>query len=162
MAIFKRFRGNYTPICVGLMMLTGENRAWDKFNTRTQMMKGLFNYETAYRKYTKALLEDFVRDKIQYAEIRPNFMAANNLWTDDGTEQIDNEGIMKLIIDEYRKFQAGNDKYFGGMKIIYCTPRSLSNTLVKAALAECLKFKKMWPEWVAGKSATRMLISTRY
>ncbi|KAL3302849.1 adenosine/AMP deaminase [Colletotrichum asianum] len=124
--------------------------AWDKFNTRTQMMKGLFNYETAYRKYTKALLEDFVRDKIQYAEIRPNFMAANNLWTDDGTEQIDNEGIMKLIIDEYRKFQAGNDKYFGGMKIIYCTPRSLSNTLVKAALAECLKFKKMWPEWVAG------------
>ncbi|KAH0433988.1 hypothetical protein CcaCcLH18_05547 [Colletotrichum camelliae] len=124
--------------------------AWDKFNTRTQMMKGLFNYETAYRKYTRALLEDFVRDKIQYAEIRPNFMRSNNLWTNDGTKQINNEGIMELIIDEYRKFQAGNDKYFGGMKIIYCTPRSLSNELIKAALKECLEFKMRWPEWIAG------------
>lgn len=32
--------------------------AWEKFNGRTRMMKGLFNYETAYRTYTRKLLED--------------------------------------------------------------------------------------------------------
>ena len=33
-------------------------RAWEKFNGRTRMMKGLFNYETAYRAYTQKLLKD--------------------------------------------------------------------------------------------------------
>ena len=41
------------------------------------MMKGLFNYETAYRRYTRLFLEDLMRDNIQYAEIRPNFMTSN-------------------------------------------------------------------------------------
>ncbi len=68
------------------------------------MMKGLFNYESAYREYTRQLLKDFVDDNIQYAEIRPNFMQANQLWTDDGWRQIDNVGIMQIIIDEYSNF----------------------------------------------------------
>src|SRR5690606_39808106 len=62
--------------------------AWEKFNSRTRMMKGLFNYERAYRVYTRALLRDFLRDNIQYAEIRPNFMPNNQLWKDDGSGKI--------------------------------------------------------------------------
>src|SRR5690349_11593616 len=68
-------------------LLTPYHRAWEKFNGRTKMMKGLFNYEKAYRTYTRALLKDFARDNIQYAEIRPNFMTENQLWSDDGVEQ---------------------------------------------------------------------------
>lgn len=49
------------------------------FDTRTQMMKGLFMAETAYRKYLRALFNSFNDDKIQYAELRPNFMAANSV-----------------------------------------------------------------------------------
>ncbi|KAL0941767.1 adenosine/AMP deaminase [Colletotrichum truncatum] len=124
--------------------------AWEKFNGRTRMMKGLFNYETAYRKYTRSCLEDFVRDNIQYAEIRPNFMETNQLWTDDGTRQINNVGIMKIIIEEYESFQATTEDYFGGLKVIYCTPRSFSNKSVEFALAECLTFKQKWPQWIAG------------
>lgn len=41
------------------------------------MMKGLFNYEHAYRRYTQLLLAEFVKENIQYAEIRPNFMNTN-------------------------------------------------------------------------------------
>ncbi|OAA69081.1 adenosine deaminase [Cordyceps fumosorosea ARSEF 2679] len=127
--------------------------AWEKFNGRTRMMKGLFNYETAYRKYTRLCLEDFLRDNIQYAEIRPNFMRSNQLYHDDGTGPIDNQGIMNIIIDEVTEFQreiTAQGRYFGGIKVIYCTPRSLDRAGVKAALDECLEFKQRWPKWIAG------------
>lgn len=133
--------------------------AWGEFNTRTQMMKGLFNYETAYRTYTRRCLEDFVADNIQYAEIRPNFMDTNQVWRDDGSAKLDNVGIMHMIIEEYDKFQtearakgkAGG--YFGGMKIIYCCPRSYPKDKVAHGLKQCLEFKKRWPQWIAGESS---------
>ncbi|KAF7561568.1 hypothetical protein G7046_g2566 [Stylonectria norvegica] len=127
--------------------------AWEKFNGRTKMMKGLFNYESAYRRYTRLCLEDFMNDNIQYAEIRPNFMTSNQLYYDDGTGPIDNWGIMKLIINEVEKFQADmarQNRFFGGLKVIYCTPRSFQPRDVKVALDECLEFKKRWPQWIAG------------
>ncbi|KAL6803305.1 Metallo-dependent hydrolase [Trichoderma sp. SZMC 28013] len=142
--------------------------AWEKFNGRTRMMKGLFNYETAYREYTRKCLADFVRDNIQYAEIRPNFMSTNQLYTDDGNGTINNEGIMKIIIDEVEQFQKGmaeermakermakegmakESQFFGGLKVIYCTPRSMDRKNVQEALKECIEFKKKWPQWIAG------------
>ncbi|KAM0513565.1 hypothetical protein ACHAPE_007615 [Trichoderma viride] len=127
--------------------------AWEKFNGRTRMMKGLFNYVTAYRSYTRQCLEDFARDNIQYAEIRPTMMKSNYITSDDGTETIDNEGIMKIIIEEVEDFQkakARENKFFGGLKVIYCTPRSFSPEKVKEGLDECIRFKKMWPKWIAG------------
>lgn len=130
--------------------------AWEEFNARTQMMKGLFNYETAYRTYTRRCLEDFVADNIQYAEIRPNFMETNQVWKDDGSTKIDNVGIMEMIIEEYEKFQAELQgkpgSYFGGMKIIYCCPRSYPKDKVANGLKQCLEFKKRWPQWIAGES----------
>lgn len=130
--------------------------AWQEFNARTQMMKGLFNYETAYRTYTRRCLEDFVADNIQYAEIRPNFMDTNQVWKDDGSAKMDNVEIMQMIIEEYEKFQAEArgrpGSYFGGMKIIYCCPRSYPKDKVAHGLKQCLEFKKRWPQWIAGTS----------
>jgi len=131
-------------------VLQTANGAWEKFNAKTRMMKGLFNYERAYRLYTQALLQDFIDDNIQYAEIRPNFMDTNQLWSDDGRQRIDNEGIMEIIMQEYDRFQQKTNGYFGGLKIIYCTPRSFSNQQVQFALYQCFEFKKRWPEWIAG------------
>lgn len=126
--------------------------AWKNFNVRTRMMKGLFNYETAYRRYTRLCLEDFVKDGIMYAEIRPNFMTSNQLWRDDGTGQIDNWGIMGIIVEETRRFmrELGMEGGFRGLRVIYCTPRSFCREQVRKALDECLEFKKKWPEWIAG------------
>ncbi|MBE3050188.1 hypothetical protein IMZ48_48365, partial [Candidatus Bathyarchaeota archaeon] len=127
--------------------------AWETFNGRTRMMKGLFNYKSAYRTYTRAMLKDFVVDKIQYAEIRPNFMSTNQLHYDDGTGEINNVGMMEIIIEEYEMFQKENKEgYFAGMKVIYCTPRSFDPGAVEVALNECLAFKKRWPKWIAGSS----------
>ena len=130
------------------------SRAWEKFNGRTRMMKGLFNYETAYRRYTRLCLEDFMRDNLQYAEVRPNFMTSNQLWHDDGSGTIDNWGIMDIIIDEVKKFKVDKARqglYFAGLKVIYCTPRSFDPEKVRMALDECIGFKKKWPEWIAGR-----------
>ncbi|RDA85481.1 hypothetical protein CP532_0013 [Ophiocordyceps camponoti-leonardi (nom. inval.)] len=127
--------------------------AWDLFNGRTRMMKGLFNYETAYRKYTRLFLDDLVRDNILYAEIRPNFMRSNQLYRDDGSGLIDNAGIMRIIIDVVTQFRSeleADGRYFGGLKVIYCTPRIFAPREIEAALDECLAFKKLWPEWIAG------------
>ncbi|KAK4232459.1 putative adenosine deaminase-related growth factor [Podospora fimiseda] len=116
--------------------------AWEKFNARTQMMKGLFNYKTAYEKYTIKCLEDFVDDNIQYVEIRPNFMSTNQVWSDDGLTLIDNAGILDLIINQYTLFQKTHrEQVIKGLKIIYCTPRSFTKQQVHDALVECLKFK---------------------
>jgi adenosine deaminase CECR1 len=117
------------------------------------MMKGLFNYESAYKRYTRLCLEDFVKDNIQYAEIRPNFMTSNQLCHDDGSGSIDNWGIMRIIIDEVERFQLDmkrQGRFFGGLKVIYCTPRSFRPSDVKTSLLECIEFKKTWPDWIAG------------
>ena len=115
------------------------------------MMKGLFNYETAFRTYINLLLADFARDNIQYAEIRPNFMKTNQLLTDDGTHTIDNAGIMTIITSATAAFHAANPHSpFRGLKVIYCTPRIFTTELVAHALDECLAFKLRWPDSIAG------------
>ncbi|ORY61517.1 uncharacterized protein BCR38DRAFT_411384 [Pseudomassariella vexata] len=126
--------------------------AWEKFNGRTRMMKGLFNYRKAFSAYTRLCLESFVNDHIQYAEIRPNFMETNQIFEDDGATKIDNEGTIDIIIDKFKEFQseAENQKRFLGLKLIYCTPRSFKEEQIETALAECLKFKKQYREYIAG------------
>lgn len=118
------------------------------------MMKGLFAYESAFRHYTQACIKDFVKDNIQYAEIRPNFMITNSLKTDDGTGSIGNEGIMRIINEELQKTMIqirDNNEYFGGMKVIYCTPRSFRKDQVKDALDECIDLKIKYKDLLCGK-----------
>ncbi|KAG4426393.1 hypothetical protein IFR04_000576 [Cadophora malorum] len=126
---------------------------WEKFNHRTQMMKGLFAYESAFRNYTRACIMDFVKDNIQYAEIRPNFMATNTLKTDDGTQLIGNEGILSIIDEELKitmKQISESGQYFGGMKVIYCTPRSFKKEQVEASLNECIELKLKYRHLLCG------------
>lgn len=133
---------------------------WERFNYRTQMMKGLFIYETAYREYTRACIKDFVEDNIQYAEVRPNFMSTNSLKTDCGGRTMDNSKIMDILddgvsktIDEIKQ----NGGYFGGMKVIYCTPRSFENGPVETALNECIALKKKYPHLICGRPSQKVM-----
>ena len=116
-------------------------------------MKGLFAYESAFRNYTRACIEDFIEDNIQYAEIRPNFMTTNYLKTDDGFGSINNEGIMNIINEEMKvtieKLRA-EGKYFGGLKVIYCAPRSFSREKISMALDECIDLKLKYPDLLCG------------
>ena len=114
------------------------------------MMKGLFNYEKAYRMYVKECLKEFTDQNIQYAEVRVTFMDTNQIWRDDGSSKIDNEGIMRLIIDECKTVPT--DAFFAGLRIIYCIPRSFTQTQVMRGLNECLNLKlnKDYSGYIAG------------
>ncbi|KAI0009154.1 Metallo-dependent hydrolase [Xylariaceae sp. FL0662B] len=165
-------------------------RAWKKFDGRTRMMKGLFNYERAFKAYTRKCLEEFVMDNVQYAEVRPNFMNTNQLIPDDGRDmKVTDEGMLEIIIEVYKQFMKdigdmnadgqiienikvdseGNPIYdkhtglpipsgnghkpsFGGLKIIFCVPRSFSKQLVADAMDRCLKIKKKeeYRDYIAG------------
>ncbi|KAK9781465.1 putative Adenosine deaminase domain-containing protein [Seiridium cardinale] len=126
--------------------------AWEKFNGRTRMMKGLFNYETAFVKYTWNCLEEFDRDKIQYAEIRPNFMMTNQIYTDNGSKQLDNTETMRKIVETFKAYKKQTPSTnICGLKVIYCTPRSFPADKVKASLDECLAFKTgEFRDYIAG------------
>ncbi|KAF7957701.1 hypothetical protein EAE96_003272 [Botrytis aclada] len=105
---------------------------WEKFNYRTQMMKGLFAYESAFRNYTKECIKDFVRDNIQ---------------------TIGNEGIMSIINEELHQTMQeirSKGQYFGGMKVIYCTPRSFDRGKIEIALDECIDLKKKYQKLLCG------------
>lgn len=117
------------------------------------MLKGLFGYESAFRAYTAACIEDFISDNIQYAEIRPNF-PSNRLAKDDASGAIDNTGLLQIIADEIEnklRTLPKSKRYFGGLKVIYCCPRSFSNSMVGQSLVECIELKKKFPALVCGK-----------
>jgi adenosine deaminase CECR1 len=126
------------------------------------MMKGLFSYESAFKEYTKACINDFIDDNILYAEIRPNF-PSNALVKDDGNGYIDNFGLLQIIQDEIEAQKASN-RYFGGMKVIYCTPRSFPNEKIEKSLNECIELKKKFPELLCGiyHSSTFVKSNTNY
>ena len=93
-------------------------------------------------------------DNIQYAEIRPNFMSTNSLKSDDGSKLMGNEEIMRIIDEELKSTMmklAREGKYFGGMKVIYCTPRSFKKSQIEAALNECIHLKQKYPHLLCGK-----------
>lgn len=118
------------------------------------MMKGLFAYESAFRNYTRECIQDFVDDNIQYAEIRPNFMQSNSLKSDDGEKLFMNQEIMGIIDHELKSTMgdlSARKQYFGGMKVIYCTPRSFAPKEVEVALNECILLKNQYPDLLCGK-----------
>jgi adenosine deaminase CECR1 len=129
------------------------------------MMKGLFNYKSAYEEYTKRLLDDFVNDNIQWAEIRPNFMKNNQVLKDNGEGyEFDNKGIMDLIISVFERFREEQKDKDGnklvGLKVIYCTPRSFPPDQVAGCLQECLEMKrhKKYGPYIAGKQFHHRLL----
>lgn len=153
MALDRPVEGKFEQVLFSIQIIN-QSSIWEKFNHRTQMMKGLFAYESAFRNYTRACIMDFVQDNIQYAEIRPNFMATNSLKTDDGLRSIGNEGIMKIIDEELQTTMARineSGQYFGGMKVIYCTPRSFKKEQVEASLNECIDLKLKFRHLLCGK-----------
>ncbi|OJD22654.1 hypothetical protein ACJ73_05993 [Blastomyces percursus] len=128
---------------------------WDLFNRSTQMMKGLFNYESAFRNYIGKAIDSFVEDNVMYAEVRPNFFD-KYIASDDGERQLDHRVWMQIIRDEVKakiKQLDAHDKGAGrykGLKVIYCAPRSIKNEDMSWCLNDCISLKQEFPELICG------------
>ncbi|KAF7195496.1 Adenosine deaminase 2 [Pseudocercospora fuligena] len=131
------------------------NGAWACFNQGTRAFKGLLNYKSIYRWYIGEMIQSLIDDKIMYAELRP-MLLDKTIPSDDGMELVDHSAQMKIVLEEVQKkldeLQWMNklDDFPFGLKIIYCTPRSISPELMTKELQNCLDLKKRYPHLICG------------
>jgi adenosine deaminase CECR1 len=130
-------------------------RIWDRFNQATRCFKGLFNYESIYRWYIGAAIDDMIKDGIMYAELRPMLMD-KFIPSDDGERKLDHSEQMRILLDEvdkkqkFLKSKKQLDKFPFGLKIIYCAPRSIPKPMMRREIQDCIKLKKEFPDLICG------------
>jgi adenosine deaminase CECR1 len=97
-----------------------------------------------------------IEEQIMYAELRP-MLLDKFIPTNDGKHDIDNAAQMRLIIEGINKKKAELkekdklDKFPFGLKIIYCTPRSISRKMMQEELKQCIELKTEFPDLICGK-----------
>lgn len=99
-----------------------------------------------------------VENGVMYAELRPMLMD-KTIPTDDGRNTIGLEGQMAIIQEIIREYQEELDKEGElsklpwGIKIIYCTPRSIPKPKMQSELEDCIKLKIKFPDLICGISS---------
>jgi adenosine deaminase CECR1 len=97
-----------------------------------------------------------IDEKIMYAELRP-MLLDKSIPADNGIDRLDNAAQMSLIlksVERKRKALEANgegDKFPFGLKIIYCTPRSIPNGLMRKEMKACIQLKLDFPDLICGK-----------
>lgn len=96
-----------------------------------------------------------ILENVMYAELRP-MLLDKSIPTDDGKGVIDNFGQMELILEavEEKKAELGKDidKFPFGLKIIYCTPRSIPKAMMLTEMVHCIDLKLRFPDLICGES----------
>ena len=139
------------------------NGAWACFNIGTRAFKGLLNYESAYRWYIGQATDSMIQDGVMYAELRPMLMD-KSIPSDDGLRKLDHVAQMTIVCEEVQKKrrqlenEGRADKFPFGLKMIYCTPRSIAKDDAQGTgrphmqreLDDCLKLKLQFPDLICG------------
>jgi adenosine deaminase CECR1 len=128
---------------------------WARFNQATRCFKGLMNYKKVYEWYIDHAIERMIGERIIYAELRP-MLLDKSIPTDDGKGQVDNAGQMQMIIDgvlakqEQLRSRGEIEKFPFGLKIVYCTPRSIPKVKMQEEMKQCIELKQRFPNLICG------------
>lgn len=131
------------------------NSSWACFNQGTRAFKGLVGYEGVYRWYIGSTIDSMIKDRVMYAELRP-MLLDKFIPSNDGLRQLDHKAQMTIICEEVdKKLRAleeekMTEKFPFGLKIIYCTPRSIPREKMKSELADCIRLKLEFPDLICG------------
>ncbi|KAF9700500.1 hypothetical protein EKO04_001746 [Ascochyta lentis] len=131
------------------------NGVWARFNQATRCFKGLMNYKKVYEWYIDHAIDRMINEGIMYAELRP-MLLDKSIPTDDGRGQVDNAGQMQMIIDgvlakqEKLRRLGEINKFPFGLKIVYCTPRSIPKAKMQEELKQCIELKQQFPDLICG------------
>jgi len=118
------------------------------------MLKGLFGYESAFRRYVGEAIQSFLDDNVMYAEVRPNFFD-KFIMTDNGMGKLNHFDWMTIIQEEIASkmkqlAERGRGEDFRGFKVIYCAPRSIGKKDMKWCLDDCMALKRKFPDLICG------------
>jgi adenosine deaminase CECR1 len=99
-----------------------------------------------------------IEEKVMYAELRPmlldKFIPANSGLDKDKINRFEQMKLVKAGI-EAKKIQLEKDgrldQFPFGLKIIYCTPRSIPNKMMQDEMKTCIELKLEYPELICGK-----------
>ncbi|KAJ9653295.1 hypothetical protein H2201_009156 [Coniosporium apollinis] len=131
------------------------NGIWARFNQGTRAVKGLVSYEDAYRRYIGDAIDSMVDERVMYAELRPMLMD-KSIPSTDGERKLDLQDQMRMILEEVAKKQQQlehrneRNKFPFGLKIIYCTPRSISKEKMQSEMRDCIELKLQYPDLICG------------
>lgn len=131
------------------------NGVWARFNQATRCFKGLLNYKKVFRWYIGQAIDRMIEEKIMYAELRPMLMD-KFIPTDEGAPNVTHQDQMDIILEEVAKKQAELKKqnrlnqFPFGLKIIYCTPRSIPKQRMLVEMRDCINLKLQYPDLICG------------
>ncbi|KAL1606384.1 hypothetical protein SLS60_003787 [Paraconiothyrium brasiliense] len=131
------------------------NGVWARFNQATRCFKGLLNYKKVYEWYIGTAIDRMIDEKIMYAELRP-MLLDKFIEDNDGGREVRNAEQMQLIQQAVAKKheelkKAGKEHLFPfGLKIIYCTPRSIPEKIMEREINDCIELKVQFPELICG------------
>jgi adenosine deaminase CECR1 len=114
------------------------------------------NYESMFRWYVGAAIENMIKENVMYVELRPMLMD-KSIPSDDGTRRIFHEAQMDIINQEVTRIQdelrenGKGDRFPFGLKIIYCTPRSIPKSRMQIEIQDCIKLKIKYPDLICGE-----------
>lgn len=99
-----------------------------------------------------------IEEKVMYAELRP-MLLDKSIPGDSGKpeDRVDLAAQMRLIIEgvEAKKAELSQrgelHKFPFGLKIIYCTPRSIPPTMMENEMKDCIKLKVQFDDLICGK-----------
>lgn len=101
------------------------------------------------------MIDSMIQDKVMYAELRPMLMD-KTIPNDHGTAFLTLSDQMNLIIREVEAKKAalkaqGRENVFPfGVKIIYCTPRSIPISKMITEIQDCIALKEEFPDLICG------------
>lgn len=105
-----------------------------------------------------------IHERVMYAELRPMLMD-KFIPSTDGQRRYDLRAQMDMILEEVEKkkqeLEDKNelDKFPFGVKIIYCTPRSIPKQKMRSEMQDCIELKLKYPELICGMSCASYAIS---
>jgi adenosine deaminase CECR1 len=115
----------------------------------------LLNYEDVYKWYIEEAIDRMILENVMYAELRP-MLLDKSIPTNDGKGEIDNCAQMELIIKGVENKKKDLEKrgelhkFPFGLKIIYCTPRSIPKKKMKTEMMDCIELKLRYPDLICG------------
>jgi len=129
------------------------NGIWFYFLRTFVVLRGLFNYEAAYRNHFRRVIWHFARDGIMYAELRVSMHRGNHARRNDGTGNLSHQEMFQVLADvlaeELPKMKE-EKLLFTGARLIFTALRSGTNEDMQYSLDECIELKQQFPALICG------------